>query len=365
MKVVFITREGYELSGARVRCHNFARELRIHGIDARVFSFADQFGALYGEKEFGMSLPYKVWLNILALKTFLKEDPGTVFILQRFNYHALAPLLAAGIKKNRVVFDCDDWNIRENPVYHFGFYPSSKMEYLTRCVAGKSVLCLAASHYLQEYLKPFNPRTAYVPTGVDTQKFCPCSGHQRDDVVFSWVGTAYHADMGDNLDFLLACFGSLADRYAHIKLNLAGEGKYFEQFRVKVSQHRHAARIKVDPWITADAMPGYLAGVDAGLLPLIQPTKFNLSKSPTKLFEYMAMGLPTVASITGEAGHILQQGKTGLLARDQPEFQAGMQLLIDNPALRLTMGQCARQTIEAAYSLKILGGQLAGLLKDL
>ena len=50
MKVLFITREGYGLSGARVRCYNFARELAGHGIEARVFSFAEQLGAkpIYG-----------------------------------------------------------------------------------------------------------------------------------------------------------------------------------------------------------------------------------------------------------------------------------------------------------------------------
>ena len=41
MKVLFITREGYELSGARVHGYHFARELVRQGIEARVLSFTD------------------------------------------------------------------------------------------------------------------------------------------------------------------------------------------------------------------------------------------------------------------------------------------------------------------------------------
>ncbi|MEI8012570.1 MAG: glycosyltransferase family 4 protein [Candidatus Omnitrophota bacterium] len=364
-KVIFITREGYELSGARVRCYNFARELRFHGVDASVFSFAEYFQAKYGEKEFEMSLWYKLWLNVRALFVLMKEPRHTIFVLQRFNYHALAPLMLAGLKRHRVVFDCDDWNIRENPVYYFGFYPSSKMEYLTRCVARKAVICLAASHYLQVYLKQFNPRVYYLPTGVDTQKFFPVGGKDRRELVFSWIGTAYHEDMGHNLDFLLSCFESLADQYSHVVLCLAGEGKYFEQFRLVVKGHRHAARVRVSPWIAADDMPAYLAGVDVGLLPLIQLTKFNVSKSPTKLFEYMAMGLPGIASDTGEAGHILRHGETGFLAQDRDGFLTSMRMMVENDDLRRDMGRQARRDVEARFAVSMIGSQLAGILNDI
>ena len=100
MKVIFVTREGYELSGARVRCYHFAKELARHGIDARVFSFADDLGAKYGEKELEMSGLKKIGLNVRAFRSLIKESSDTVFILQRLNYHVLAPLLVKSIFKN-------------------------------------------------------------------------------------------------------------------------------------------------------------------------------------------------------------------------------------------------------------------------
>lgn len=70
MKVIFITREGYNLSGARVRCYNFARALRQYGIDTEVFSFADNLGAKYGEKEFEMGIYEKVKYIFFSNRTF-------------------------------------------------------------------------------------------------------------------------------------------------------------------------------------------------------------------------------------------------------------------------------------------------------
>jgi len=365
VKVLFITREGYELSGARVRCYNFCLELVEQGIDARVFSFAEDLGAKYGEKELGMSWAEKIGLNIKAFRSLIKESSGTVFILQRLNYHALAPLLVAFLKKTPVVFDCDDWNIREDPVYHFGFYPSSKMEYLTRKIARRAKVCIAASRFLEGYLKSFNPNTQYLPTGVDTDLFCPQNERENPDIVFSWIGTAYHQEMGENVRFLLECFSEVADRYNSVVLSLAGEGSYFEAVTKEISSHKHKEKIELRSWISPDKIPEYLSRIDVGLLPLIQDTKFNKAKSPTKLFEYMSMAKATVSSSWGEALNIIRDGETGFLASDRDEFVARMCLLIEDQSLRKKMGIHAREDVVRNYSLKVIGQQLADILKSL
>ncbi len=366
MKVIFVTREGYQLSGARVRCYNFARELRRQGIEAGVFSFADSLGALYGEKEFEMSFVWKVWLNFRAFQVLVKEDSAAVFVLQRVNYHVIAPLLVALLKKNKVIFDCDDWNIREDPVYYFGFYPSSKMEYVTRLIARSAWRCMAASAYLRDYLKEFNTRVEYLPTGVDTDFFCPRARDKKDagKIVFSWIGTAYHQEMGENIRFLLSCFAMVADRHENVVLSLAGEGKYFEQIKAGLAGHRHGQRVRVHGWIPADHIPGYLAGVDVGLLPLIQDTKFNKAKSPTKLFEYMSMAKPVVASDIGEAKFIVRNGETGFIARDQDAWVSSMCALVERAPLREHMGGKAREDVLLKYSLQGLGERLADVVRN-
>ena len=365
MKVLFITREGYELSGARVRCYHFARELVKQGIEARVFSFADDLGAKYGEKELEMSGLKKIGLSLRAFGALIKESSDTIFILQRLNYHALAPLWVSGLKKNKIVFDCDDWNIRENPVYHFGFYPSSKMEYATRRIAKRAGACIAASKFLEDYLRGFNPSVHYLPTGVDTDLFSPKEDRSRTGTVFSWIGTAYHEEMGANIRFLLDCFSEVADRHKPVALSLAGEGSYFEAIQKEISGHKHKEKIEVRPWISPDKIPEYLSNIDVGLLPLIQDTKLNRAKSPTKLFEYMSMAKPSIASDIGEAKNILRDQETGFLVKDKNGFVSAMCRLAEDPQAGREIGKKAREEVLRHYSLDVLGKKLADILKGI
>lgn len=365
MKVIFITREGYNLSGARIRCYGFARVLSGLGINSEVFSFADNLGAKYGEKEFEMSALRKFGLILRAFKILVKENRQAIFYIQRFNYHAFAPLLVSLIKKNRIILDMDDWDMQEDPKYYLGFYPSSKSEFFTRQIAKRSLFTVAASKYLFEYLKHFNPKVYYLPTGVEIDKFKPNPLIKNsNEIIFSWIGTIYHKEMLENLSFIIDCFSVLARRYANIKLELAAEGRYFNDVKKLVSNLGLVDRVVCYDWIEPDKMPEYLSKIDIGLLPLIQNTKFNLAKSPTKLFEYMAMGKPVIASNVGESFCVIQDGETGFIAGSKEEFMNKMQILIEDENLRKSIGQKAHQEIKEKYSLLTLGRRLCEIFNQ-
>lgn len=360
MKVIFITREGYQLSGARIRCYGFASVLKNYGLEAEVLSFGDYLGAGYGEKELTMPLKEKIGLIYKAFKELIRENRKTVFFIQRFNYHVFAPWLTSLLKRNRIIFDMDDWDMRENPVYYFGFYPSSKAEYLTKIIARHSNACIAASRYLLGYLNRFNKNTHYIPTGVDMSRFdYRLNKSNNGKIVFSWVGTLYHKEMFENINFIIQSFLRLCKKYAHIKLEIVGEGKYFSELdRLLDTQLEAKNRIIIRQWIKPDQIPAYLSGVDIGLLPLIQNSKFNLAKSPTKLFEYMAMAKPVVASNIGEVRNIITNGENGFLANTSEEFTVMMEQLIKDATLREVTGLNAFHTVEKNYSLDLLGKQL-------
>lgn len=363
MKIVFITREGYNLSGARIRCYNFARQLKTLGIETEVFSFGDHLGAKYGDKEFEMPLSWKLNLIVKAIKELSRRNKNAVFFVQRLNYHALAPFMVSLFSKHKIIFDCDDWNIRENPVYYLGFYPSSKMEFFTRQFARYAACCIVASSFLKEYLSVYNKKTYCIPTGVDTGIFKPLVRPRHNGAVtFSWIGTIYHKEMFESVQFIIDCFDALAKKYGTIFLNLAGTGAYFKEIQTYVSSLACQDRIKISGWIHPDRIPEYLASADVGLLPLIHDTKFNKAKSPTKLFEYMAMAKPVVSSRIGEAAHIIDEGRTGFLAHGKDEFIEKLTLLIEQPALREEIGNKARRLAESRYSLNVLGKQLYDIL---
>jgi len=351
-RIVFITREGPKLSGARVRCYGFAHELRKSGIDCKVFSFAEELGAKYGEAEFDMSVFKKTRLIYKAFKKLAKEDKDTIFYIQRLNYHSVAPFLLHLMKKNRVIFDMDDWDMREDARYHFGFYPNSKAEYFTRHIAKHSLFCVVASRYLFNYLSEFNKYVCYAPTGADIDKFRPIlQDKSRKELVISWIGTVYHGEMFENINFLIDCFAEVYKKYPFVRLEIVGTGRYFSEIHKTALKFAKNGNISVRGWIEPENIPSYLLGVDIGVLPLVQNMKFNLAKSPTKLFEYMAMSKPVVSSALGEAAHVISEGKNGLLARNREEFINKLNLLVSDDKTRVEMGLNARKSVEENYSL--------------
>jgi len=362
MKIVFISREGYDLPGARVRCYNFSRELSRYGIDTEVLSFSDSLGAKDGAREAQMGLGDKMKFNYLAFRKIFKQK-DTVLYLQRFNYHSFAPYLAHLLQGNKLILDLDDWEMRENPKYYCGIYPSSKAHYLTQKIAKKSIFCVAASRFLEEFLQQSNKKVYYIPSGVDTEMFKPSlNGLKEDEIILSWVGTFHKKEYIENIKFALDCFAALRKSYSHIYFDIIGDGIYRDVLE-KIVKTFEDSHVRLKGWIVPEDVPEYLKTMYIGLLPVVSDNKFNRAKSPTKLFEYMAMAKPVVASAIGEANNIIEDGANGFLAKTKDEFIKKIQVLIENRGLRRQMGEKARETVEKKYSLNVLGQDLYNLVK--
>src|SRR3989338_1171272 len=362
MKIIFVTREGYNLAGGRIRSYNFAKELSGRGIKTEVLSYADSLGAKDGVHERSMSALEKVKYNVVAYQR-LSREKGAIIVLQRINYHSFAPILNAIIKKNSLVLDIDDWEIREDPRYIFGFYPTSKAEYFMRKISGLADFCIAGSIYLKEYIYQFNKKVYYIPSCVDTDLFHAKGKTEKSGVIkFAWIGTMHRQGDVENVKFIVDCFQGLAGKFKDVSLDIVGDGIYRDEILKYISNYSLGDYVNLIGWIPPDEMPFYLENVDVGLFPLIQKTKFNLSKSPTKLFEYMAMEKPTVSSCIGEASIIIEDGKDGFLAIDRTEFLDKMEELVKDSALRKEMGANARKKILQNYSLNLAGNRLFALL---
>jgi glycosyltransferase involved in cell wall biosynthesis len=99
--------------------------------------------------------------------------------------------------------------------------------------------------------------------------------------------------------------------------------------------------------------PAYLAACDI----LVSPHVPNADGtpffgSPTKLFEYMAMGKGIVASNLDQIGEVLRHGETAWLvpAADVAALAIGMDRLIRDESLRKTLGAAARRDALAHHT---------------
>jgi glycosyltransferase involved in cell wall biosynthesis len=103
-----------------------------------------------------------------------------------------------------------------------------------------------------------------------------------------------------------------------------------------------------------DLIPAFLQHADIGLLPLTSHPA-NAGRSPMKLYEYGAAGLYVVATATPEL--VRRSLPFVCLARDGGEFIAGVQAVLDKPALLEDKRRAARE-ISAGMDWKGIAARL-------
>ena len=90
--------------------------------------------------------------------------------------------------------------------------------------------------------------------------------------------------------------------------------------------------------------------MDIGIMPL-PDEPWARGKSGYKLVQYMACGLPLVASPVGVNSSIVEDGVSGFLAADIAAWRTALDRLIADPALRAAMGWAGRARAVENYSL--------------
>lgn len=102
---------------------------------------------------------------------------------------------------------------------------------------------------------------------------------------------------------------------------------------------------------------------DVGIMP-IPDDPWAYGKCGYKLIQYMACGLPVVASRVGANIRIVKEGVNGYLASTDKHWEEALRALQENPELRQAMGSQGRRDVEAHYSLQVAAPRLANLIRD-
>lgn len=94
-----------------------------------------------------------------------------------------------------------------------------------------------------------------------------------------------------------------------------------------------------------------ISGCDVGVMPLLD-SPWERGKCGYKLIQYMAAGLPVVASDVGVNGEIVRTGVNGYLVRSSDEWVNALARLLSNANLRQQLGSAGRQRVEDVYCIK-------------
>ncbi len=120
--------------------------------------------------------------------------------------------------------------------------------------------------------------------------------------------------------------------------------------------------------VPQDEAPAYLAACDILASPHVPNADGSrFFGSPTKLFEYMAMGKGIVASDLEQIGEVLTHDQTAWLVRpgDVEDLVAGIVALGSDPEMRTRLGAAARKEAVERYTWKAHVRRMLGRMEEL
>lgn len=199
-----------------------------------------------------------------------------------------------------------------------------------------------------------------LPNGVDT-KFCDPTQYKPkclfDNFTIGFVGT-FRAWAG--LDLLLEALHDLRTEGINLSLVVVGDGPMratWEEQAQRLDLSASVAFVGRVPW---HEVPQYIAGFDVGYSGQVQLQLGKMYLSPLKLYEYMAMAKPVIASAFEDAQRLIQDGETGFLfqAGDKADLKRAITKAYQSKSVLLSMGCKARENVVANHSWKARVGTL-------
>ncbi len=143
------------------------------------------------------------------------------------------------------------------------------------------------------------------------------------------------------------------DLGARVRLLLIGDGGKMPLVREILQRSGAIERTILTGTVPQPEAPDYLAAADVFASPHVpNPDGTPFFGSPTKLFEYMAMGRAIIASNLDQIGEILTHGETAFLVppADADALAEGMAVLARDAELRHRLGAAARNRCLADFT---------------
>jgi glycosyltransferase involved in cell wall biosynthesis len=191
---------------------------------------------------------------------------------------------------------------------------------------------LAGNQWLKDRANDAGGRGIHFPTVVDTERFQP-PGEAPEGFTVGWIGNSSTAR---NLPMVWPVLKGLE----RANVFLVGA----DQARLP----KGAEAFEVKPWTLSEEVKD-LQRMSVGIMPL-ERRAWNRGKCALKALQYMACGIPCVASPFGAVTEIIEHNENGLLCDTEADWRAALEQLRD-PAERKRLGDAGRQTVTDRFSL--------------
>ncbi len=344
-----------EGAGCRFRISQFIPYLESVGYEVTVSPFfsPEFFRLVYRPGQYAKKVAAFFGLSLRRFRSLRGLSQYDLVFIYREAFPVGPPLIERWLARPGrppIVYDFDDAVFLPNVSDANRFIVSLKWAGKVPEILRLSARVIAGNDFLAGFARAHNAAVITVPTCVDTDKFVPRADPAVSvPPVVGWIGSPTTAPY---LSMLTAVFQNVAaDTPFQLKVSGAASD-------VSVP----GVRVTNVPWSLADEVSLFNT-CDVGVYPLTDD-EWSKGKCGFKAIQFMACGVPVLASAVGVNREIVVDGVNGLLATTAEEWETKLRRLLTDPALRARLAAAGRRTVEERYSLRVNAPKVAAVLDN-
>lgn len=211
---------------------------------------------------------------------------------------------------------------------------------------------IAGNQYLAERAAAAGARrVAVVPTVVDHKRYAVKDYSLGDRPVIGWIGSP------STEQYILEIRTALISVCKHFNAHLVLIGA-----STRILEKLSGIDVEIRGW-TEEGEADLIRQIDVGIMPL-RDGPWERGKCGYKLIQYMACGIPVVASPVGVNVEIVNESGAGILAGSLPQWESALCQLLASRVKRRELGLAGRKAVETKYSLCAQGPVLTRIFSD-
>lgn len=198
---------------------------------------------------------------------------------------------------------------------------------------------ITCTPYLDQFVRQFNTNTTDISSTIDTDLYRPRTDYtlKNEELVLGWSGS--HST-SKYLYLLAPVFQRLQEEKIPFRLLVMGDPGF----------HIPGIIVEALPW-KEEYEVEVISRFDIGLYPLPEE-RWVYGKSGLKALQYMAAGVPAIATAIGTNFRIIIDNYNGFLVSTPEEWYLRIRELYTDPELRRKIGRRAAETVGRHYSIK-------------
>jgi glycosyltransferase involved in cell wall biosynthesis len=243
-----------------------------------------------------------------------------------------------------MILDIDD------AVWLGGAFAASRYRFLARRVDE----IIVGNQSLHAWFTHYNQHISTIPTSVDVTRFSQSSNRNTGTFRIGWLGT------WGNLEYVKDIAGPLRtflESERGVELVIISD-KLPNSLLENIPQRK----VKFVQW-TENIEFRIADEFDIGIMPL-PDSEWTRGKCAFKLLQYLAAGIPAVASPVGLNAEVLKASGGGIAAVDADQWYSAFSALREHEELRRAYGCKGRTFIEQHYSAQRIAGVVAKVMRS-